>query len=292
VQVTRSVVFRCAIAVALCLMVNALGTAQAPAQDAPQGEAKPAAKAKPKSKAKAKPEPKKKAEAKAKMKSKAKAKTKAETNTDSKPAADAKAKAEPAATAAEEPDAPAKSAGPAGSDEPKLMTAAKLPKPIRALHACAADDANVEVSHERYAKSVVFFVTCPAERGKLNPIAVYTARDVRGTGAKRIKFEMPAVGEAAAEDRDVIFSAVAAREAYSNPGDSVPNAHVRNEPAWIAGAWRPDDRPGVCAVAAHWRVNGEKAELWFWEEASECPKDGLPNYQGKVDKKPPPLVMR
>jgi hypothetical protein len=139
---------------------------------------------------------------------------------------------------------------------------------------------------------VVFFVTCPAERGKLSPIAVYVARDVRGAAAKRVSFQVPPAAEGAPAERDVIYSAVAAREAYTNPGDSVPHAHVRNDPPWIAGAWRPDDRPGICAVAAHWRLQGEKAELWFWEEATECPKDAAPNYRGKVDRKPPPLVMR
>jgi hypothetical protein len=291
VQVARSVPFRCAIAVALCLMVNALGTPQAPAQDRPAAEAKPTAGPTPKPKPKAKAAARKKAEVKAK--SKAKSKTSSKAKPAAKPAADAKAKAEPAATAAEEPETPDKDGlSVASREEPKLMTAAKLPKPIRTLHTCAADNVNVEVSLERYAKSVVFFVTCPPERGKLDPIAVYVARDERGTAARRVTFEIPPAAEGAPAEGDVIYSAVAAREAYTNPGDSVPHAHVRNDPPWIAGAWRPDDRPGVCAVAAHWRLQGDKGELWYWEEASECPADASPNYQGKIDKKPPPLVMR
>jgi hypothetical protein len=275
------------------MMVNALGTAQAPAQDEPKAEAKAEPKKKSKTKAKSKGVAKAKAKAKPDNKAGQAAKSQDKSTAAAKPDTDAKAKAEPAATAAEEPVTPDKD-GPsvASRDEPKLMAASKLPKAIRALHTCAADDVNVEVSQERYAKSVVFFVTCPAERGKLDPIAVYVARDVRGAAAKRVKFEMPPGAEGAPAERDVVLSAVAAREAYTNPGDAVPHAHVRNDPPWIAGAWRPDDRPGICAVAAHWRLNGDKGELWFWEEASECPKDATPSYRGKVDKKPPPLVMR
>jgi hypothetical protein len=37
-------------------------------------------------------------------------------------------------------------------------------------------------------------------------------------------------------------------------------------------------------------VQGDKAELWLWEEATECPRDATPKYQRKVDRKPPVLV--
>ena len=136
---------------------------------------------------------------------------------------------------------------------------------------------------------MVFFVTCPAARGALTPTVVYVARDKKATGAKRVTFELFGLDGAAAS-QDTVFSAVPAREAYTKPGDLQPNTRTKNDPPWISGAWRPDDRPGVCAVAANWRVQGDKAELWMWEEATECPRDALPKYESKVDKKSPPLV--
>ena len=99
----------------------------------------------------------------------------------------------------------------------------------------------------------------------------------------------PDGGEAKLE---TLYSVTPAREAYTKEGDPQPHRHVKNDTPWLVGAWAPDDRPGVCAVAAQWRLNDDKAELYFWEEAKECPKDALPKYQAKADKKPPPLVGR
>jgi hypothetical protein len=178
-----------------------------------------------------------------------------------------------------------------GKDEPAVVAADKLPKDIRTLHICAAAGDQVELSQERYAKSVLFFVTCPAARGALTPLVVYVARDASGRGAKRVKFELLAA-DGTTTTRDTVFSAVPAREAYTETGDVQPHTRTRNDPPWISGAWRPDDRPGVCAVAANWRLQGEKAELWFWEEAKDCPQNALPKYESRVDKKPPPLVGR
>lgn len=65
---------------------------------------------------------------------------------------------------------------------------------------------------------------------------------------------------------------------------------MKRETPWITGAWGPDDRPGICAITAIWRVSGDKAQLMLWEEAKDCPKNALPKYETKVDKKPPALV--
>jgi hypothetical protein len=174
-------------------------------------------------------------------------------------------------------------------DEPKTVAVDKLPKDIRALHGCAKAPGEVEMASEKYAKSVVFFVSCPAPRGALTPFAVYVARDARGSGAKRVKFEVPAP-DGSMTTLDVVPSAIPAREAYSKPEDPAPNQHVKNDVVWITGAWGPEDRPGICAVAAQWRLQGEKAELFLWEQAKDCPKNELPKYEATVDKKPPPLV--
>ena len=90
----------------------------------------------------------------------------------------------------------------------------------------------------------------------------------------------------------MLYSVTPAREAFTKEGDQQPHAHVKNDTPWLVGAWAPDDRPGVCAVSATWRLQGDKAELYLWEEAKECPKGELPKYEAKVDKKPPPLVGR
>lgn len=177
-------------------------------------------------------------------------------------------------------------------DEPKVMAVGKLPKPIRTLHTCAAADANVEVAQERYAKSVLFMVTCAAERGKLTPIAVYLASDARGNGAKRVKFETLPAADGAAATSDTVFSGVPAREAYTQPGERARDTHTKDDTPWLSGAWRPDDRPGVCAVSATWKITGDKGELWYWEEAKVCATDALPKYETKLDKTPPPLVQR
>jgi hypothetical protein len=256
------------------ILVGAPVTSQA--QDKDTLEASSRSKSTAKSKAKSKANSKSKAEAK----SKAKAKDKSE----------AKTEAQAKAVAAEHSKSPnAEAAKPPSPDEPKLVALDKLPKPIRALHKCAGVDASVEVSQERYAKSFVFLVTCPAERGALTPIAAYVARDAKGQGAKRVTFETLATDGTPAAN-DTVLSAVVAREAYTEPGDNQPFTRTRNDPPWFSGAWRPADRPGVCAVAANWRLQGDKAELYFWEEATECPAGTLPKYQTKLDRQPPPLV--
>jgi hypothetical protein len=181
----------------------------------------------------------------------------------------------------------------AKSDEPKTVALDKLPKDIKWLHSCAkSGDNNLEISSERFSKSVVFFVSCPVARGALTQFAVYSARDGKGTGAKRVKFEVPGLSGGDAITVETLPSAIAAREAYSKADDIQQNTRTKDDVAWITGAWGPEDRPGICAVAAQWRINGDKAELMLWEEAKECPKDALPKYETKVDKKPPPLVQK
>ncbi len=207
----------------------------------------------------------------------------------------AKAAAKAGAGAAAAPDqaeaaqADPKADAPAG---PSQVAFAKLPKTIQLLHACARVTGSVEMVRERFATSVVFIVSCPAkERGGLQRQAVYVARDVRATGARRVTFESLAPDGTAAT-LDTVPSAVPAREAFVKDGDDPRNVQARNDPAWISGAWGPDDRPGVCAVTANWRIQGDKGELWLWEEAKECPKDATPKYERKLDKQPPPLVGR
>ena len=173
--------------------------------------------------------------------------------------------------------------------DPKTVDFGKLPKPIQALHVCAASANKVDLGTVRYAKSVLFVVSCPAARGKLTPLWVYVAADSRGKAAKRIKFEALAPdGSATAVDE--LYSVAPAREAYTVTGDPMPNMQTRGETPWITGAWSPEDRPGVCAVSAIWRLSADKAELALWEEAKDCPKGAAPKYEAKLDKKPPPLV--
>jgi hypothetical protein len=181
----------------------------------------------------------------------------------------------------------------ANSAEPKTVALDNLPKDIKWLHTCAkSGDNKLEISSEKFAKSVVFFVSCPVARGALTQLAVYVARDAKGAGAKRVKFEAPGLNGGDAITVETLPSAIAAREAYTKPGDIQENTRSRNDVIWITGAWGPEDRPGVCAVSGQWRVEGDKAALSYWEEAKECPKDALPKYEVKVDKKPPPLVQR
>ena len=198
----------------------------------------------------------------------------------------AEKKAEPKVEPTSEPKAePAK---PPAYD-PKPVDFGKLPKPIQALHVCATAANKVDYGVVRYTKSVLFVVSCPAARGKLTPFAVYVAADAQGKGAKRISFEFLAP-DGSTSSLNELFSVAPAREAYTATGDPTPNTHSRGETPWITGAWGPEDRPGVCAVSAIWRLSADKAELMLWEEAKDCPKNALPKYETKVDKKPPPLV--
>ena len=256
----------CCVAVALALGWGsaAMNAAAEPAQtDAKPAETKPAEtqKTEPKKETKKKSEPKK---TKAKKDEATEADKKAEKKT-----------AEPK------------------SSEPKTVALDNLPKDIKWLHTCAkSGDNKLEISSEKFAKFVVFFVSCPVARGALTQFAVYNAKDAKGTGAKRVKFEAPGLNGGDAITVETLPSAIAAREAYTKDGDIQQNTRTKDDVAWITGAWGPEDRPGICAVAAQWRVVGEKAELFLWEEAKECPKDALPKYEAKVDKKPPPLVQK
>jgi hypothetical protein len=196
-----------------------------------------------------------------------------------------------AAKKAEKKDAENKPAHESKPAEPKVTTVDKLPGPLKTLHVCAMPKATVEIDSERYAKSTIFFVSCTAARGGLTPFAVYAARDAKGSGAKLITFEAPAADGATAQ-LEMLYSVAPAREAFTMEGDQQPHAHVKEDTPWFVGAWKPDDRPEVCAIAATWRLSGDKAELYLWEEAKECPKGALPKYEAKVDKKPPALVGR
>ena len=202
------------------------------------------------------------------------------------------AKDEPADKPAAKTEKPAKSAkSKPAAEEPKIISVDKLPKPLKAVHTCAMPNANVEIDSERYAKSVVFFISCTAMRGGLTPTAIYVARDTKGTGAKLVTFEALAPDGGAAK-LEMLYSVTPAREAFTKEGDPQPNQHTNNDTPWFVGAWAPDDRPGVCAIAAQWRLQGDKAELYLWEEAKDCPKGELPKYESKADKKPPALVGR
>ena len=256
----------CCVAVALALGWGsaAMNAAAEPAQtDAQPAEIK---------KAEPKKEPKKKPESK-----------KATAKKDDAKNADKKDEVKPAEPKSAEPK----------STEPKTVALENLPKDIKWLHTCAkSGDNKLEMSSEKFARFVVFFVSCPVARGALTQFAVYSARDAKGAGAKRVKFEVPGLNGGDAITVETLPSAIAAREAYTKDGDVQQNTRTKDGVAWITGAWGPEDRPGICAVAAQWRVQGEKAELFLWEEAKECPKDALPKYEAKVDKKPPPLVQK
>lgn len=176
------------------------------------------------------------------------------------------------------------------ADAPKTTTVDKLPGALKAVHVCAMPKASVEFNSERYAKSVLFFVSCTAAKGGLTPFAVYMARDANGTAAKLVTFE-GLKPDGTPDKLEMLYSVTPAREAYAKAGEERPNQH-KDDVVWLLGAWAPDDRPGVCAVSAQWRIEGDKGELFLWEEAKECPKDALPKYEAKIDKKRPPLVWR
>ena len=179
----------------------------------------------------------------------------------------------------------------AATDEPKTTTVDKLPGALKTAHVCAMPKATVEIDSERYAKSVVFFMSCTAAKGGLTPFAVYMARDAKGTGAKQVAFE-GLKPDGTPDKLEMLYSVTPAREAFTKEGEEHPNQNTKNDTVWLVGAWAPEDRPGVCAVSAQWRIEGDKGELFLWEEAKECPKGALPKYEAKVDKKPPPLVGR
>jgi hypothetical protein len=296
VQVARKTqaLVRCLGALALTLLAGTLVLSPVVAQDAPKKSSKPSDEGKAK-KTEAKADAKKSEKQSDKKPEAKKADAKKDTKKADAKKSDAKKKAEeakdetPDAQEGARPDVSDVANAPV-SEEPKVIAADKLPKPIRALHLCAAAEDEVEYSEERYSKSVVFFVTCPAvTKGGLTPTVVYVARDAKAAGARRVKFEL-LTSEGTTKTEDIVFSAVPAREAYTEEGDLTPNTKVKMDTPWFSGAWRPDDRDGVCAVAANWKLDGDKAELWYWEEASDCPKNAVPKYQAKLDKKPPPLV--
>ena len=257
----------CCVAVVLAFGWSGAAPNAAAEQAKPDAKPAEAKKAEP-----TKPEPKQPA-----------AKKTAAKKTDKKPEPKAD-NAEPKAAADPKPSAP---------KEPATVAFDKLPKDIKSLHSCAkSGDQRLEISSEKYARSVVFFVSCPVARGALTLLAIYSAKDARGAGAKRVKFEVPGLNGGDPIAVDALPSAIAAREAYTKPDDVQPNTRTKDDVAWITGAWGPDDRPGVCAVSGQWRIEGDKAALFLWEEARDCPKNELPKYETKVDKKPPPLVQR
>lgn len=176
-------------------------------------------------------------------------------------------------------------------DDPKITTVEKLPGSLKTVHVCAMPNAKVEFDSDRYAKSTVFVVSCTAARGALTPFAVYVAKDSKATDAKPVIFE-GLKADGSPDKLEMLYSVTTARAAITKEGDKLPNQHTEKETPWIVGAWRPDDRPGVCAVAAQWKLAGDKAELYLWEEAKECPNGELPKYERKADKNPPPLIGR
>ena len=104
--------------------------------------------------------------------------------------------------------------------------------------------ATVEIDTERYAKSVVFFISCTAARGGLTPSAVYVARDAKGTGAKLVTFESLAP-DGSASKLEMLYSVTPAREAFTKEGDQQPHAHVQRRNALAGrrlGARRPAGR--------------------------------------------------
>ncbi len=118
------------------------------------------------------------------------------------------------------------------ADEPKTTTVDKLPGSLKTLHVCAMPKATVEIDTERYAKAMVFFISCTAARGGLTPSAVYVARDAKGTGAKLVTFEALAPDGSAVKARDALF------------GDAGPRGLHQGRRSAAARA-----RPGRNAVA-------------------------------------------
>ena len=87
--------------------------------------------------------------------------------------------------------------------------------------------ATVEINSERYAKSVVFFVSCTAAKGGLTPFAVYMARDAKGTGAKLVTFE-GVKPDGTPDKLEMLYSVTPAREAFTKEGEEQPQpAHQR-----------------------------------------------------------------
>ena len=118
-------------------------------------------------------------------------------------------------------------------DEPKTTTVDKLPGTLKTLHVCAMPKATVEIDTERYAKSVVFFISCTAARGGLTPSAVYVARDAKGAGAKLVTFESLAP-DGSASKLEMLYSVTPAREAFTKEGDQQP-ARARARRNALAG---------------------------------------------------------
>jgi hypothetical protein len=276
--------------------------AQGKAQDKPEVaaaatvkvEPKPAAKAEPKKKAKAKKKAKVKKKARSKKHAKSKKRAKAKKSAKAKQSAKQSAKPESKAAAkpkTESESVKADAVKDAPPEQPGVVVAAQLPGAIRTMHICAGKDDKVDFGHESYGKSVVFFVSCPPVSGKLTPFVVYVAGDTKADDAKRVTFELLAADGTPAS-QDTIPSVVPARAAYTKPGEDQPNMNTKEDEVWLVGAWRPDDDPARCAVSANWRLQGDKAELQLWEEATECPPGAVPKYVSKIDKKPPPLVGR
>ena len=117
---------------------------------------------------------------------------------------------------------------PSAPKEPATVAFDKLPKDIKSLHSCAkSGDQRIEISSEKYARSVVFFVSCPVARGALTLLAIYSAKDARGAGAKRVKFEVPGLNGGDPIVVDALPSAIAAREAYTKPDDVQPNTRTK-----------------------------------------------------------------
>lgn len=174
-------------------------------------------------------------------------------------------------------------------EEPDIVPFGKLPKGIRALHDCASKkDKDIEILHDKFARSVVFVVTCPDKDGQVQT-AVYMARDKKARGARRVRLTVLAPDGKETTTR-VVPSAMPVREAYTKPTDKEAILYTRQDPPWLVGVWKPVDRPELCKVLAHWRLVGDKAELRLWEEAKECPSGGGPKYEKKLDRKPPALV--
>ena len=117
------------------------------------------------------------------------------------------------------------------------------------------------------------------------------ARDTKGAGAKLVTFEALAPDGSAAKLEMLLFGDAGARSLHQGGRSAATRA--RQERYAVAGRRLGAGRPaGRLRDFRNMALQGDKGELYLWEEAKECPKGALPKYEAKVDKKPPPLVGR
>jgi hypothetical protein len=189
-------------------------------------------------------------------------------------------------------------AGSIAAAEPRELPFGDLPESLQRVHAdCAGRADTVYFSSAEFANAVVFLLSCPRERAASwpdsliprydldiaasFPVAVYIARDLDGTGARRIAFPLLDDTGAHVKVTTLPVSAEALHEA-ADPGNSAS--------PWIEALWKPDTRPDICKIMASWRIADGVAELRRWRVAPFCNKNG-PQYEIRLNSVMPRLVV-